>query len=93
MVTFITSVRHPLNATSFQRVEALLDRSLRSVSAQTDPDIRVVVCNQRPNVRVVDSRIDYHIVTPGLRKKIKAASVYKGEKFSDHAPLILDYDV
>ena len=36
-------------------------------------------------------RIDYHIVTPGLRDKIKAASVYKGEKFSDHAPLILDY--
>jgi exodeoxyribonuclease-3 len=36
-------------------------------------------------------RIDYHIVTPGVKGKIKTASVYKGEKFSDHAPLILDY--
>jgi exodeoxyribonuclease-3 len=36
-------------------------------------------------------RIDYHIVSPELRGKIKAASIYKDEKFSDHAPLILDY--
>lgn len=38
-------------------------------------------------------RIDYHIVTPSLKSKIKSASVYKGHKFSDHAPLILDYDL
>ncbi|HVT47321.1 MAG TPA: glycosyltransferase family A protein [Vicinamibacterales bacterium] len=76
MVTFITSVRHPLNATSFQRVEALLDRSLRSVSAQTDPDIRViVVCNQRPNVRVSDSRIDYHIVDFPPPSEARRASI------------------
>lgn len=37
-------------------------------------------------------RIDYQIVTPGLRNKIQAASIYKEERFSDHAPLILDYD-
>ena len=36
-------------------------------------------------------RIDYQIVTPALAKKIKKAVVYKGEKFSDHAPLIIDY--
>jgi exodeoxyribonuclease-3 len=36
-------------------------------------------------------RIDYHIVTPGLRDKLKCASVYKAQRFSDHAPLILDY--
>ncbi len=38
-------------------------------------------------------RIDYQIVTPGLQNKLKAASVYKDERFSDHAPLILDYDL
>lgn len=38
-------------------------------------------------------RIDYQIITPGLKDKIRAASVYKGQKFSDHAPLILDYDL
>ena len=38
-------------------------------------------------------RIDYQVVTPGMAKLARKASVYKGEKFSDHAPLILDYDV
>ncbi len=36
-------------------------------------------------------RIDYQIVTPDLRKAIKAASIYREEKFSDHAPLTIDY--
>lgn len=38
-------------------------------------------------------RIDYQIVTPGLKDKILAASIYKDENFSDHAPLIMDYDI
>lgn len=38
-------------------------------------------------------RIDYHIVTPDLKDKIKSSSIYKDEKFSDHAPLILDYNL
>jgi exodeoxyribonuclease-3 len=38
-------------------------------------------------------RIDYHIVTPCLRDKIKQAHIYKDERFSDHAPLIIDYDL
>lgn len=38
-------------------------------------------------------RIDYQIVTPGLRECINSASIYKDERFSDHAPLIIDYDL
>jgi exodeoxyribonuclease-3 len=38
-------------------------------------------------------RIDYHIVSPDLKDKVKGTSIYKGQKFSDHAPLILDYDI
>ena len=38
-------------------------------------------------------RIDYHIVTPDLRDRIRATRIYKDQKFSDHAPLILDYDI
>lgn len=38
-------------------------------------------------------RIDYQIVTPGLRDKIRSAEIYKQEKFSDHAPLIIEYDL
>lgn len=37
-------------------------------------------------------RIDYQIVTPDLKPTIQSASIYKEEKFSDHAPLVLDYD-
>lgn len=38
-------------------------------------------------------RIDYQIATPGIAARARAASVYKNERFSDHAPLIVDYDV
>ena len=38
-------------------------------------------------------RIDYQIATPGIAAKACAASVYKAERFSDHAPLIVDYDL
>ncbi len=38
-------------------------------------------------------RIDYHIVTPGLSDKVCGAAVYKDERFSDHAPLTIDYDI
>ncbi|MGB5344718.1 MAG: exodeoxyribonuclease III [Woeseia sp.] len=37
-------------------------------------------------------RIDYHIVTPGLQDKILRSEIYRAERFSDHAPLTLDYD-
>ncbi|HFE48272.1 MAG TPA: exodeoxyribonuclease III [Chromatiaceae bacterium] len=36
-------------------------------------------------------RIDYQVVTPGLRDAVRAAAIYKDERFSDHAPLIMDY--
>jgi len=37
-------------------------------------------------------RIDYQVITPGLAPKVQKASVYKDQRFSDHAPLIMDYD-
>jgi len=37
-------------------------------------------------------RIDYHIATPKLAARARRAAVYKRERFSDHAPLIIDYD-
>jgi exodeoxyribonuclease III len=36
-------------------------------------------------------RIDYHVATPGLATKASAASIYKDERFSDHAPLVIEY--
>ncbi|VVC76649.1 Exodeoxyribonuclease [Aquicella siphonis] len=38
-------------------------------------------------------RIDYQVVTPGLKPTIKSAKIYKEQRFSDHAPLMMDYDI
>jgi exodeoxyribonuclease-3 len=37
-------------------------------------------------------RIDYQVVTPGMAERVQRARIYKAKRFSDHAPLILDYD-
>ncbi len=37
-------------------------------------------------------RLDYHLATPALASKAKVAAIYKDQKFSDHAPLSIDYD-
>jgi len=37
-------------------------------------------------------RIDYHVVSEGLADKVLRTEIYKDERFSDHAPLIMDYD-
>jgi exodeoxyribonuclease III len=36
-------------------------------------------------------RIDYHVATPGIAAKAHQVAIYKEERFSDHAPLIIDY--
>jgi len=37
-------------------------------------------------------RIDYQVATPGIAATAQSASIYKQARFSDHAPLIIDYD-
>jgi exodeoxyribonuclease III len=37
-------------------------------------------------------RIDYQIINSALKDKVNATTIYKDERFSDHAPLIMDYD-
>ncbi len=37
-------------------------------------------------------RIDYHLATPQWAESARAAHVYKAQRFSDHAPLTVDYD-
>ena len=36
-------------------------------------------------------RIDYQVVSPGVADKVLKATIYKDQRFSDHAPLIMDY--
>jgi exodeoxyribonuclease III len=37
-------------------------------------------------------RIDYQVVSPTLRAAVRSAAIYKNRRFSDHAPLTVDYD-
>jgi exodeoxyribonuclease III len=38
-------------------------------------------------------RIDYQIMSPRLRGSVLRADIFKKERFSDHAPLVMDYDL
>lgn len=51
--------------------------------------------SQRGNARAknVGWRIDYQILTPGLKDKVKSSDIYTESFFSDHAPLIVSYDL
>ena len=37
-------------------------------------------------------RLDYHLATPKLAALARSETIYKEEKFSDHAPLTVEYD-
>ncbi|NQV71459.1 MAG: exodeoxyribonuclease III [Pseudohongiella sp.] len=36
-------------------------------------------------------RLDYQLVTPGIVDKVVSAEIYRGQSFSDHAPVIIEY--
>ena len=38
-------------------------------------------------------RIDYEVLSPGLKGSVRSASIYKTQRFSDHAPLTIDFDL
>ena len=38
-------------------------------------------------------RIDYQVLSPGLRGSVTGAQIYKAQRFSDHAPLTVDFDL
>jgi exodeoxyribonuclease III len=38
-------------------------------------------------------RLDYHLATSALAATARTAAVYKAQRFSDHAPLTIDYDL
>lgn len=38
-------------------------------------------------------RIDYQVISPRLASKLVSTRIYKAQRFSDHAPLIVDYAI
>ena len=37
-------------------------------------------------------RLDYHLATPAIARHAKAEHIYLEQRFSDHAPVVIDYD-
>ncbi len=37
-------------------------------------------------------RLDYHLATPGIAAKARRESIFLAQRFSDHAPVTVDYD-
>ena len=37
-------------------------------------------------------RLDYQVITPGMRSRVLNGGIYKAKTFSSHAPVIMDYD-
>ena len=50
--------------------------------------------SQRGQARAnnVGWRLDYHLATPGIAAKAKREHIYLDQRFSDHAPVVIDYD-
>jgi exodeoxyribonuclease III len=46
----------------------------------------------RARANNVGWRIDYQVVSPGLAGRARRARIYRRARFSDHAPLVMDYD-
>lgn len=46
----------------------------------------------KARINNVGWRIDYQLTTPGIASSAKETSIYKEERFSDHAPLTVIYD-
>jgi exodeoxyribonuclease III len=60
-----------------------------------EPDQYTWWSSRSPTAREknVGWRIDYQIVTPNLKNKIVSVDIYTKKIFSDHAPLIMEYDL
>jgi exodeoxyribonuclease-3 len=66
--------------------------AFREVNAQSD---QYTWWSNRGQARAknVGWRIDYHVVSRSLAGRARAASIYRDQRFSDHAPLTMDYEL
>ena len=70
-----------------QRADVLCVQELKAHDAQ----IAERAFHARGYTRVC-VRIDYQVVSPALGAAVRSAAIYKRRRFSDHAPLTIDYD-
>ena len=59
---------------------------------RSEPDLYTWWSNRgQARANNVGWRIDYQVVSGSLVGKAHAASIYRNKRFSDHAPLVVDY--
>ena len=76
MLVFITSLRHPQNSTSYEKIEYLLQRTLQSVSQQTNQDFRIiVVCNRLPKQYLFPPKVEFISVDFPAPSTIKGTAI------------------
>jgi exodeoxyribonuclease III len=60
----------------------------------TDPDQYTWWSNRgQAWAKNVGWRIDYQVLSPRLKGSVRAVDIHKAQRFSDHAPLTIDYDL
>jgi exodeoxyribonuclease-3 len=60
----------------------------------TEPDQYTWWSNRgRAWAKNVGWRIDYHVLSPHLSGSVRRVDIHKAQRFSDHAPLTIDYDL
>ncbi len=74
----------------------LSDTGLVDVYRQLQPDTTDACYTWWSNrgqayAKNVGWRLDYHLATPAIAALAQSEHIYKGEKFSDHAPITIDY--
>jgi len=76
----------------------LADTGLMDVYRQLQPDTTEACYTWWSNrgqayAKNVGWRLDYHLATPAIAQLARTEHIYKHEKFSDHAPITIDYDL
>jgi exodeoxyribonuclease-3 len=76
----------------------LADTGLVDVYRQLQPDTTDACYTWWSNrgqayAKNVGWRLDYHLATPAIAALARSEHIYKDEKFSDHAPITIDYEL
>ena len=74
------------------------DRPITALVETADGHGPLMACGARttPGCKLAPSwvfyRIDDHLATPAIAAKARREQIYLDQRFSDHAPLTIDYD-
>ena len=60
----------------------LMTRTTTDLRSARDDDIMWVFC-----------RISYHLATPAIAALVRTEHIYKAQRFYDHAPITVDYEM